>query len=193
MADFEKMVPFIIYWETGTKQRTNESVSSLFERSRKKGYANDPSDSGGATQTGVTLSTYRAYCKNHNLPKPGVNELQTIPYEHWRAILKNMYWDRWKGDKINNQSIAQICVDWVWASGKYGITGVQKVLGITADGIVGPKTLGAVNAKPQMNLFYSIRRARIQYVENLAQKRPKDKKYLRGWKNRIYDINYTEQ
>jgi hypothetical protein len=32
-----------------------------------------------------------------------------------------MYWDKWKADKIENQSIANLLVDWVWTSGKWGI------------------------------------------------------------------------
>jgi hypothetical protein len=31
--------------------------------------------------------------------------------------LKSLYWDKWKADQIKSQSVANILVDWVWASG----------------------------------------------------------------------------
>jgi len=36
--------------------------------------------------------------------------------------MKKNFWDKWKADLIKDQSIANILVDWVWGSGKYGIT-----------------------------------------------------------------------
>ena len=56
-------------------------------------------------------------------------------------VLKPHYWDRWQADKIKSQSIANLLVDWVWASGKPGITRVQQILGVKQDGIVGDKLL----------------------------------------------------
>lgn len=192
MANFEHMVPFIIKWETGTKQKKDETNAELFERARTRGFANDPADTGGATQTGVTIATYREYCKKHGIPAPSIADLKALPYEHWLDILKTMYWDRWQGDKIHSQSVAEICVDWVWASGKYGITEVQKLLNCTADGIVGPKTLAALNGKAQMSLFYRIKQARHDFIQRLVRNRPSNAKFLKGWQNRINDIKYQE-
>lgn len=47
--------------------------------------------------------------------------------------------------KLKNQSIANILVDWYWGSGKWGIVIPQRILGLTADGVVGPKTLDKIN------------------------------------------------
>ncbi|MBF0964333.1 MAG: hypothetical protein HXK17_03100, partial [Alloprevotella sp.] len=56
MANFSKLIPFIILWETGVSS-AGASGDKLFELARGRGYANDPADRGGATQTGVTLAT----------------------------------------------------------------------------------------------------------------------------------------
>lgn len=81
--------------------------------------------------------------------------------EEWTDILRTYYWNRWKADQIENQSIANILVDWVWASGVHGIKKPQSLLGVTADGIVGKATLAAINGYPsQHELFDKIKQAR---------------------------------
>ncbi len=121
MADVNKLVPFILRWEGG--------------------FVNDPDDLGGATNKGVTIATYEAYCKKKGYPKPTVERLKNLTQEEWTEILKTMYWDRWKADEIKSQSVANILVDWVWASGVHGIKIPQELAGVIPDGIVGPKTI----------------------------------------------------
>ena len=189
MARVENIVPFILKWETGTTGigLTNEQ---LFEKAKLKGFANDPDDLGGATMCGVTLATFTAYCNRKGYPRPTIVRLKAITYKEWLEILKTMFWDKWKADQINNESIALILVDWVWGSGKYGITIPQKAIGVTADGIVGPKTIAAVNAKDPKQLFDLIRKERLAYIERICISRPTNLKYKRGWLNRLNDIKF---
>ena len=190
MARVESIVPFILKWETGTTGigLTNEQ---LFEKAKLKGFANDPDDLGGATMCGVTLATFTDYCRRKGYPRPTIVRLKAIKYKEWLEILKTMFWDKWKADQINNESIALILVDWVWGSGKYGITIPQKAIGVTADGIVGPKTIAAVNAKDPKQLFDLIRKERLAYIERICRSRPTNLKYKRGWLNRLNDIKFT--
>ena len=189
MAKVESIVPFILKWETGTTGigLTNEQ---LFEKAKLKGFANDPDDLGGATMCGVTLATFTEYCRRKAYPRPTIVRLKAITYKEWLEILKTMFWDKWKADQINNESIALILVDWVWGSGKYGITIPQKAIGVTADGIVGPKTIAAVNAKDPKQLFDLIRKERLAYIERICKSRPTNLKYKRGWLNRLNDIKF---
>lgn len=189
MAKVESIVPFILKWETGTTGigLTNEQ---LFEKAKLKGFANDPDDLGGATMCGVTLATFTEYCRRKAYPRPTIVRLKAITYKEWLEILKTMFWDKWKADQINNESIALILVDWVWGSGKYGITIPQKAIGVTADGIVGPKTIAAVNAKDPKQLFDLIRKERLAYIERICRSRPTNLKYKRGWLNRLNDIKF---
>ena len=189
MARVENIVPFILKWETGTTGigLTNEQ---LYEKAKLKGFANDPDDLGGATMCGVTLATFAEYCRRKGYPRPTIVRLKAIKYKEWLEILKTMFWDKWKADQINNESIALILVDWVWGSGKYGITIPQKAIGVTADGIVGPKTIAAVNAKDPKQLFDLIRKERLAYIERICRSRPTNLKYKRGWLNRLNDIKF---
>lgn len=166
-----KLVPFILKWEGG--------------------FVDDPDDLGGATNRGVTIGTYATYCKKKGYPAPTVERLKNLSEKDWAEILKTMYWDRWKADEIKSQSVANILVDWVWASGVNGIKIPQKVLGVTADGIVGAKTLAALNARNPKELFEGIREARVQFIEDICRKRPANNKFKKGWLNRINSLQYV--
>ncbi len=171
MAKIELLVPKILKWEGG--------------------FVNHPNDKGGATNKGITIATFTSYRKLKGLPQPSVDDLKNISNEEWMDILKTLYWDRWKADQINNQSIANFLVDWVWASGVYGIKYPQQVLGVVVDGIVGSRTLTAVNEYPdQKELFQKLWDRRKQHFENIVQRDPSQKVFLKGWMNRLNDYKF---
>ncbi len=117
MANIEKFIPILYRWETGITVRNNETLESAFLRAKKVGFANDPLDTGGATMVGVTIGTYRSYCRYKGLKTPTVTDLKNISYKVWRDIVHVMFWNKWKADTIEDQSVANMCVDWVWHSG----------------------------------------------------------------------------
>ena len=190
MAQVNKIIPFILKWEAGISgPGTNEE---LFEKARKTGWADDPSDLGGQTMIGITLSTYTNYCYRKGYPKPTADRLKNISFQHWRDVLKTLFWDKWRADEIDNQSIASILFDWVWASGGYGIKLPQKILGVKQDGIVGPITIEAVNSRDPKELFEAIKAERIAFIDRICQSRPANNKFKNGWLNRINDIKFND-
>lgn len=173
MADYRSLIPHILKWEGG--------------------WGNDPDDKGGPTMKGVTLATYTAYCHKKGWPTPSQKQLKEITIAEWTDIFKSMFWDRCKGDQINNQSIANLIVDWVWTSGVYGIRFSQRVLGVKDDGIVGPNTLSIINNYPdKKELFKKLWDRRKQHFESIAKSRPGNAKFLKGWLNRLNDLKYME-
>ena len=78
MANIDKLIPHIIRWEAGVKQLYGESLERLFERARRPGYAYDPDDKGGHTQTGITLNTYIRFRKFAGRSKPVLKDLKNI-------------------------------------------------------------------------------------------------------------------
>ncbi len=216
MANIEKLVPIIIKWEAGVDPQKEENIGltaeELFEKARPKGYGNDPVDSGGATMVGVTLATFKAYRKIKKKNTPSVKDLKAISYEEWIDILKSMFWDKMQADKINNQSIANLCVNTVWGSGAGYIKHIQGVLGVRQDGIVGPVTLGKINGwNPQSALFDKLWARRKKFFEDVVARSVADyerkvgrkatqtelyqytkKKFLKGWLNRLNDFKFNE-
>ena len=166
MADYRKLKPFILRWEGG--------------------YINDQADLGKQTNKGVTLSTYRSvFGKNKT-----VSDLKKITDEQWEFIFKKYYWDKWEADNIKDQNVANILVDWLWCSGSYGIKIPQRVLGVSADGIVGSKTIAAINARDGRELFDTIKQERKDFIDRICQTRPQNRKFKNGWLNRINSLAY---
>ena len=191
MSNIEKIIPFIIKWEASTVG-TGLSNSQLFDKARTKGWSNNPNDAGGATMIGVTLATYQSYCKGKGLPQPSADDLKKIQYQTWLVILKSLYWDKWKADTIDNQSIANMLVDWAWLSGKNGIVIPQRLLGVTQDGIVGPKTIEAINKLDSKTFFDQLYKARLKYIDDIIANRPANKVFKTGWLNRLNDLKYEK-
>ncbi len=187
MAQLEKIIPFLILWETGIQDK-NLSNETLYAKAKARGIANDPADRGGATLVGVTIGTYKDYCRRNGRNIHSSVDFSKLNYEEWLDILKTMFWDRWQADQITDQRVAEMLVDWVWTSGSYGITLPQRVLGVIADGIVGQKTLYAVNARNPAELFESLKRERITYTNRICQSRPANAKFRSGWLRRINSL-----
>lgn len=171
---------------------------------------NDPADSGGATNKGITLATYKAYRKAHNMKMPTVEDLKRITNEEVMAILKEFYWDKMGGDEIRNQSIANLCVNNLWGSGTGYIKTIQKVLGVKQDGVVGPVTIAKINGwNPQCALFNLLWARRKKFFEDIVASSIKSyerrigrkaterelltytkKRFIKGWLNRLNDFKF---
>ena len=168
MADKNKLIPIIKKWEGG--------------------YSDNPNDSGGATNSGVTLAVYQSvYGKNKTK-----NDLKKMTNEQWNYIFTKLYWNKWKADEIKNQSIANILVDWVWMSGTGTINKIQALFGLTADGIVGNKTLSYINSNNQEEIFKKIWNRRKSFYDSLVANNPSQKVFLKGWMNRLNTYKFSK-
>lgn len=189
MANVDSLLPYILKFEGG--------------------FVNDPADAGGATNKGVTIATWRqvGYDKDGD-GDIDVADLKLLTDADVRnRVLKPAFWDRWKADRIISQGVANILVDWVWASGKNGIVIPQRLLGVVPDGIVGEKTLAAVNAANPRQLFDAIFEARKKFLHDITNqsvaryerkigrkateaelKKHTNKRFIKGWLRRLEAI-----
>ena len=189
MADILKLYPIIKKWEGG--------------------FVNDPADAGGATNKGVTLATYRNYCKLKKKPMPTIADLKAITDEIVVDILRVYYWNPCKADEIKNQSIANLIVNSVWGSGTGYIKKVQEVAGVKQDGIVGAKTLAAINGADQRDLFTRLWNRRKKFFDDITASsiaayerkigrkatetelmKNTNKRFLKGWLNRLNSFKF---
>lgn len=171
MADSKKLVPFILSWETDR-------------------YTNNKNDRGGATKYGITLATWRrvGYDKNGD----GVlneEDIKLLTKDDFHRVFKQNFWNACKADKIQDQSVANMLVDFAYNSGvKRAATYLQLTLGITADGIIGNKTLFAINKSNGKRLFERFKKTREDYLKSIAKGVQKD--FLDGWLRRLSYITY---
>lgn len=173
MADFQSFIPFL--------------------HEKEGGFVHDPDDAGGATNMGVTLDTYTTYCRRKGYPRPTVERLKRLTEKQWQDIMRTMYWDVCWADEILSQSVAVMIVDWAVHSGPAtAVKHTQRILGVKADGIVGPITLAAINSASPLPLFGQIKQDRIKFLGNLAVSRPQNRKFLNGWLNRVRSITFED-
>ena len=66
----------------------------------------------------------------------------------------------------------------------------SQVLGVSVDGIVGSKTVAAISARDGRELFDTIKQERKDYIDRICQTRPQNKKFKKGWLNRINSLDY---
>lgn len=154
------------------------------------GYVNHPNDKGGCTNKGITIETFRSfYGKDMTC-----SDLKSITDEQAETIYKNNYWNPCWGDKIYCHKIAELLVDWAINSGvKTAIKGIQRIVGVDVDGVMGPKTLKAINDYPVKPLFDKLKEERKLFYENIVKKNPSQEVFLKGWLNRLNSYKWCNE
>lgn len=166
MADYKQLKPIVLKYEGG--------------------YAGNI-DGMTCTMKGVTLATFRKYFGKNKTCK----DLKNITDWQWDYIFKYGFWDKWQADSIESQAIANLVVDWTWASGVYGIKYPQRILGVKDDGIVGAKTLAAINGHPDKEqLFKELWERREKHFRSIAV--GNKAKFLKGWLRRLSAFKWFE-
>ena len=155
------------------------------------GYVNDHLDRGGETNMGITLNTYKGYCKIVGKPY-SYEEFRNMDISLRNEIIKKVFWDNCKADEIVNQSVAMAIVDWSINSGGVAVKEVQKLLKLHIDGIVGKMTLAAINGADQERLFKAIIGARMEYLHEICRITPTNNRFLKGWINRVGAIKFAK-
>lgn len=166
MADFYKYIPTLKRWEGG--------------------FSNHPNDPGQATMCGVTLSTYRKFFGTDKT----VDDLKKMTWWQWETIMRT-YWNTCRGSQIESQSIAELFVDWHINAGVNAIKQVQRMFGITADGIVGPITLRYLNSPNREVIFNRMKERREQYYYNLVRSNGSLRVFLNGWLSRTRSFKFN--
>ena len=83
--------------------------------------------------------------------------------------------------------MANLLVDWYWMSGPTAVRRVQRLVGVQTDGIIGPKSIAAINIKGE-GLAQDIYDDRRCFYEEIVARRPSQRKFLRGWLNRLNSL-----
>lgn len=95
------------------------------------------------------------------------------------------FWGKIKGNEITDQSIANFFYDTaVNFDLVEAVKTVQKICCVIPDGIVGPKTIMAINTISRDYFFSNLRSSRVKYRVERITEDPSQEKYFKGWVKR---------
>jgi lysozyme family protein len=131
--------------------------------SHEGGYSNHPSDPGGPTNFGITIHVYRQFVN----PNATAADVKAMKVSEAKSIYRAKYWDAQRCDEL------PAGVD--YAVFDYGVNSgigrskkvLQRVVGVTADGVLGPQTMRAVEAKKPSDIINGICDERIAFLKRL--------------------------
>ena len=106
-----------------------------------------------------------------------------------KKFYKDKFWDRMWLDKVDSQHKAtEIFVFGVNAGCNRAIRLAQIVSGAVADGIVGPKTIEAINRCDEKVFDAKYDAEEIKYYEAIVSNNPSKNIFMKGWKNRALAV-----
>ena len=152
------------------------------------GYVNHPKDPGGETNKGITKRVYENWCIEQDLFQKEMKDLQISDVA---PIYKNNYWDRVKADALPHG--VDLCVFDFSVNAGTGRSAkfLQRLVGTTVDGGIGPATLRAVNAYVQIEgieaTIDDFQNRRQEYYESLST----FETFGRGWTRRVDEVTKT--
>lgn len=109
------------------------------------GYSNNKSDPGGPTKYGITHRTLAAH---RGVPSVTAAQVKALTLKEAEEIYRRSYWTQSGGDLLPT-GLDYAAFDYGVNSGpSRAVKSLQKVVGVTQDGIVGGQTVAAVERYP---------------------------------------------
>lgn len=143
------------------------------------GFSDHAADPGGATRYGVTEAVAR---------EAGYRgDMRELPLDLAKKIYRDRYWDAVKAEELP-PAVRYAVFDAAVNSGTgQAALWLQRALGVTADGVIGPKTLAAASQVNAEALRMRVLAQRLKFMAKL----PNWPAFSRGWANRIADLMET--
>lgn len=156
-----------------------------FVLAREGKFSNNPNDSGGATMEGVTQRVYTAYRLAHKLPDRSVALITDVEVAD---VYRTGYWAPSQCDGL--PAGVDLCVFDLAVNAGVGESAeiLQRALGVTADGHIGPQTLTAAMQPDHRALASRLLDLREAFYRQLVADHPKNAVFLNGWLNRVQDL-----
>ena len=144
------------------------------------GFVNHPRDPGGMTNLGVTRTNWELYL-GHDVTEA---DMRALTPEMVKPFYKKNYWDRIRGDELPS-GVDYAAYDLAVNSGtgraaKY----LQQIAGVTADGVIGPQSLKAIQKCDAEDVVDEICNMRMTFLKSLNT----FDTFGKGWTTRVNDV-----
>jgi lysozyme family protein len=137
----------------------------------ERGYSNNPADPGGETMWGVTVAVARAHGYE--------GAMKDMPQDFAKSIYAASYWAPIKADQLPDAIRFDIFDAAVNSGTNQAVRWMQQALNVGADGVVGPATLSAAAANPDIAAKFN--GFRLDAMTNMASWTS----FGKGWARRI--------
>jgi lysozyme family protein len=158
-----------------TESDIQSTIHNIIQR--EGGYSYLPNDHGGETWYGVT----EPFALQWHIPWP-----PTLPdvNDGYRRMLAGT-----KIDQIPDYPTFDLVADCAVNDGSKGIKWLQATVGVVADGVIGPKTLGAMQTfRIWRTVYVSVLRSRFKFYASIVQNNSSQLSFLGGWINRACEF-----
>ena len=151
-------------------------------------FVDDPNDSGGATRYGISLRFYRSKIQSDATP----DTIRNLTVNDAADIYHKYFWERAPFNEIVDQNLCNRAFDLAVNIGiAHAIGCLQKAVNgcigshLVIDGMLGEKTLEAVNSIAVENLYHQLITQATHYYQEIVANHPQDAKFIDGWLNRL--------
>jgi lysozyme family protein len=139
-------------------------------------FSDHAADPGGKTRYGVTEAVAREVGYR--------GDMRELPLDLAKRVYKDKYWDTVKAEQLP-PAVRYVVFDAAVNSGPgQSSKWLQRALGVTDDGVIGPKTLTAANAANPDSLRMRLLGQRLRFMAGLANWPA----FSRGWAIRIASL-----
>jgi lysozyme family protein len=140
------------------------------------GYVNHPNDPGGETNYGIT--------KRVAVANGYMDDMESIPMEIVRKIYLTDYWIACRCDELPAPMRLPVFDAAVNSGTRRSIQWLQAALGVTSDGVIGPKTIAAATQSDHVKTARNACFERLTFLTTLNHFAT----FGRGWTRRVIDI-----
>lgn len=162
------------------------------------GYANNPADRGGETYAGISRKNWpnwKGWALIDSIKRQFGVSAATINMHAGSSQLiqsyvsefyKTNFWYPLNLSMVNDQQLANNVYDFAVNAGTgTAAKRLQRAAGVQDDGVIGNKTILAVNQLPAKQVYDSFNTQRKAYYDNIIANNPSQAQFRKSWYSRI--------
>lgn len=166
-----------------------DAISTVLKH--EGGFVDHPADPGGATNFGVSLRFLTSLPKTiADLNKDGKvdrTDIKNMTVAQASMLYESQWWNKYSYGTINDQALATKLFD---TAVNLGASQAHKLMqralvslgvSVVVDGVLGPKSIAAINACNAVKLLQALRAEQAAFYMRLIKQKPSFKVFEKGW------------
>lgn len=152
------------------------------------GYCNIKQDKGGATNFGIStliINREGITAKQLGIPDLTPESIKLMKVEAAEWVYETLFWNKYHYSNLSNDIVATKILDCgVNCGPSRSHRFAQEVVGVAVDGILGPKSIAAINAYDPKKFILEFCAIQLKYYQGLVAKNPSQSIFLKNWTKR---------